>query len=663
MSRGRKIKIGGQMRDFADLRSLKSVEIAAHEGGSKDIDELRWRYKKNGDVEFFTGDPGADDIVFGGSKSDLRRIEELERNMSVLATKVITASDPDNYDSDDDAFGQVYDDAVRFKNSAVRFSSSAVVFDGSSTINFGNRKLAAVDDPTADQDAATKAYVDTKVASLVDSAPAALDTLNELAAALGDDANFATTTSTALGNRLRVDTAAQGLTSTQKSNAKTNLGLATVASTGAYSDLTGTPTIPTNNNQLTNGAGYITGYSVTQGDVTAHQAALSITESQISDLGSYLTSETSHADVVVDGDFTSQGIMLRGASAGSYSILTDNSSNWNTAYSWGNHSTQGYLTSVPAQSFASLTGKPTTLSGYGITDGYTNSNVDTHLNQSNPTAGYVLSWNGSDYAWVDNAGYTNSDVDTHLNQSNPTAGYVLSWNGSDYAWVEQSGGGGTYSAQGTAPSSPNDGDEWYDTDTGDFYKYINDGTTKQWVEWSPGQSGPTLDGTVTVTGDILPDTTNTRDLGSSSAKYAEIHATTFLGTATQAQYADLAEMYAGDQAYEPGTVVVVGGTHEVTQCTKHLDSSLAGVVSEKPGYLMNKDIDAEYPVCVGFVGRVPVKVVGHIEKGDLLTTSSIPGFATKYIKGSYEPGCIIGVALNTKNEIGEGTVEVLLKRS
>jgi len=164
MGRGRKIKIGGVMRDFADLRSLKSSEIAAHEGGTKDIDELRWRYKKNGDVEFFSGDPGADDIVFGGSKSDLRRIEELERNMSVLATKVVTASDPDNYDSDDDAFGQVFDDAVRFKNSAVRFSSSAVIFDGSSTIHFGNRKLAAVDDPTADQDAATKAYVDSQVA-------------------------------------------------------------------------------------------------------------------------------------------------------------------------------------------------------------------------------------------------------------------------------------------------------------------------------------------------------------------------------------------------------------------------------------------------------------------------------------------------------------------
>ena len=59
----------------------------------------------------------------------------------------------------------------------------------------------------------------------------------------------------------------------------------------------------------------------------------------------YLTSETSHADVVVDGDFGSEGLMKRGASGGSYSIVTDNSSNWNTAYGWGDHSTAGYLTS------------------------------------------------------------------------------------------------------------------------------------------------------------------------------------------------------------------------------------------------------------------------------------------------------------------------------
>ena len=71
---------------------------------------------------------------------------------------------------------------------------------------------------------------------------------------------------------------------------------------------------------------------------------------------------------------------------------------------------------------------------------YSDASVDTHLNQSNPTAGYVLSWNGSDYAWVDNAGYTDSDVNTHLNQSTATSNQVMSWNGSDFAWVEQSSG-------------------------------------------------------------------------------------------------------------------------------------------------------------------------------------------------------------------------------
>ena len=45
--------------------------------------------------------------------------------------------------------------------------------------------------------------------------------------------------------------------------------------------------------------------------------------------------------------------------------------NWNTAYGWGDHSVAGYLTSVPAQTFTSLTGKPTTLAGYGITDAAT----------------------------------------------------------------------------------------------------------------------------------------------------------------------------------------------------------------------------------------------------------------------------------------------------
>ena len=94
-----------------------------------------------------------------------------------------------------------------------------------------------------------------------------------------------------------------------------------------------------------------------------------------------------------------------------------------------------------------------------------NAAIDLHLNQSNPTAGYVLSWNGTDYDWVDNAGYTNNDVDTHLNTSTASSSQVLYWNGTDYAWssVGALGGGGiqytdlsvTTAAAGTASLSYN----------------------------------------------------------------------------------------------------------------------------------------------------------------------------------------------------------------
>jgi hypothetical protein len=81
--------------------------------------------------------------------------------------------------------------------------------------------------------------------------------------------------------------------------------------------------IPTDNASLTNGAGYITDYTVTQADVTAHQAALSITESQISNLQSYLTS-------VTFGDLTSTPTTLAGygitdaANTGSATTFTAN---------------------------------------------------------------------------------------------------------------------------------------------------------------------------------------------------------------------------------------------------------------------------------------------------------------------------------------------------
>lgn len=70
------------------------------------------------------------------------------------------------------------------------------------------------------------------VNAVLDNAPAAMNTLDELAAALGDDANFAASVNTALGNRVRIDTATQGLSDTQKSNARANIDAAKASDIG-----------------------------------------------------------------------------------------------------------------------------------------------------------------------------------------------------------------------------------------------------------------------------------------------------------------------------------------------------------------------------------------------------------------------------------------------
>ncbi len=105
---------------------------------------------------------------------------------------------------------------------------------------------------------------------------------------------------------------------------------------------------------------------------------------------------------------------------------------------------------------------------------------------------------------------------------------------------------------------------------------------------------------------------------------ATLSATNFSGLASSAKYADLAEKYEADCPYEPGTVLVFGGSKEVTVTTKFADAAVAGAVSTAPAYLMNSESTG---IEVALRGRVPIKVLGTVRKGDLLVTSTTPGYA------------------------------------
>ena len=132
----------------------------------------------------------------------------------------------------------------------------------------------------------------------------------------------------------------------------------------------------------------------------------------------------------------------------------------------------------------------------------------------------------------------------------------------------------------------------------------------------------------------------------------------FSGIATSARYADLAEKYATDAEYEPGTVVVFGGDAEVTVTTDANSPRVAGVISTDPAYMMNSDAPGQY---VALRGRVPCKVMGKVKKGDVLVTSELAGHAVVAEQPHFVgAACIIGKAVADKHDDLPGVIEVLV---
>jgi hypothetical protein len=148
--------------------------------------------------------------------------------------------------------------------------------------------------------------------------------------------------------------------------------------------------------------------------------------------------------------------------------------------------------------------------------------------------------------------------------------------------------------------------------------------------------------------------------------YADVQANEFRGTATEAQYADLAERYETDLPMEVGDVVKLGGDKEITKTTQVSDTDVFGVIAENPAFKMNSGAgtDQTHPF-VTLTGRTMCKIKGSIAKGDRLCSSDLPGVAQKLDINSpnFNILSIIGRSLEDNSSDDVRLVEVVLGKN
>ena len=145
------------------------------------------------------------------------------------------------------------------------------------------------------------------------------------------------------------------------------------------------------------------------------------------------------------------------------------------------------------------------------------------------------------------------------------------------------------------------------------------------------------------------------NIGSSANYFNRVFA-----TATTALYADVAERFAADELLEPGTVVELGGSKEITRSQQDLSENVFGVISTRPAYTMNGgagEDDTHPPVAM--TGRVPVKAVGIIRRGDRLVSAG-SGVARAAQPGEATAFNVIGRSLEDKHLEELGTIEAIV---
>ena len=322
-----------------------------------------------------------------------------------------------------------------------------------------------------------ESHVQAKVDAIVDSAPGALDTLNELAAAINDDANFASTVTSTLGTKAPLaspaftgtptaPTATAGTNNTQiattgfvtAASNKIELGDLSVTQNSAsgsgalsYNNSTGvfsyTPPASVNFANLTGKPTTVAGYGITDALTTGADA----------DIGSndfITTGKAYFANVFSQTSNLPNASTYHGMFA---HVHATGAAYFAHAGNWVRLANQS---EVFSGAFSALTGKPTTLTGYGITD-------------AAPLASPALT--GTPTAPTAASSTNTTQIATTAFVQSAISGFSS---------------GANVSVSGNAPSSPSAGDLWFDDDALVLYVYYADGTSNQWVQTNPSSVDP-----------------------------------------------------------------------------------------------------------------------------------------------------------------------------
>jgi len=447
--------------------------------------------------------------------------------------------------------------------------------------------------------------VDAKIAALVDSSPAALDTLNELAAALGDDPNFATTVNNNIATKLD---------SSAYTAADVLAKIKTVDGSGSGLD-----------------ADMLDGHSASY-FLNSTSNAASATK--------LATART--IDIV--GDITANAVAFDGTANIAINVQVNNDSHTHSSSTLG-----ASLVPANAPALGTVDLNTKTTAGFWYQSANANTSSARHYPVNEAGALTVMKSAGV--------------IQTYITYGTSAKMYYRGqYSGTWGSWVRCDNNGissnssllGGHSASYFSPSTH--------THSSSYLGLTAKAADSNLLDGLDSSAFLRSNASDVHSGDLRPSSNNARYLGTSSYRYKGVYAYTFYGNATSANYADLAERYTVAGSPVPGQVILIGGKDTDCVISDEISSqAVLGVVSTQPGLMMNSEL--ENGTFIALKGRVPCQVFGKVKKGEPLVSYK-NGMAIsinhEFVVNQEKQGIIFGKSLESSDEIGVSTIEIVV---